>query len=100
VKTLMQSVEAAHPEQVVTNVRKVHRTGRVFLDWSQNHPSRSSATPYTLRAKGPNPTVAAPRFWDEIVPGMTQLGPDEVLARMDAHGDIFTLVANGTTQTT
>ncbi|MGC4191686.1 MAG: non-homologous end-joining DNA ligase [Thermomicrobiales bacterium] len=94
VKWLARELEAAHPERIVTNVRKVHRGGRVFLDWSQNHPSRSTATPYTLRAKGPNPTVAAPRFWDEIASGIAQLGPDEVLKRLDEHGDIFVRVVN------
>ena len=93
VRAIARELEAAHPERIVTNVRKEHRGGRVFLDWSQNHPSRSTATPYTLRAKGPTPTVAAPRFWDEIAPGIAQLGPDEVLARLERHGDIFALVA-------
>ncbi|MGC4106665.1 MAG: non-homologous end-joining DNA ligase [Thermomicrobiales bacterium] len=95
VKALGRVLETAHPDRIVTNVRKEHRGGRIFLDWSQNHPSRSTATPYTLRAKGPNPTVAAPRFWDEIAPGIVQLGPDEVRRRLDEHGDIFALVATG-----
>lgn len=95
VKSLVQDIERDHPDRVVTNVRKEHRGGRVFLDWSQNHPARSTATPYTLRAKGPDPTVAAPRFWDEIAPGIAQLGPQEVLGRMAEHGDIFARVAVG-----
>lgn len=99
VKTVVQEVEREHPDRVVTNVRKEHRGGRVFLDWSQNHPARSTATPYTLRAKSSSPTVAAPRFWDEIAPGIAQLGPVDVLARLEEHGDIFALVANGTTAT-
>ncbi|MGN6484023.1 MAG: non-homologous end-joining DNA ligase [Thermomicrobiales bacterium] len=95
VKHVVQGLERDHSDRVVANVRKEHRGGKVFLDWSQNHPARSTATPYTLRAKGPIPTVAAPRFWDEIGPGLVQLGPDEVLRRLDEHGDIFTLVADG-----
>jgi bifunctional non-homologous end joining protein LigD len=95
VRAMGQELAAAHPERILTNVRKEYRGGRVFLDWSQNHPSRSTATPYTLRAKGPFPTVAAPRFWDEITPGIAQLGPDEVLARLEEHGDIFVRVAGG-----
>jgi len=94
VQALAKELEAAHPERIVTNVRKEHRGGKVFLDWSQNHPARSTATPYTLRAKGPVPTVAAPRFWDEIAPGLVQLRPDEVLDRLDEHGDIFAQGAN------
>ena len=33
--------------------------------------------------------AAAPRWWDEIVPGLTQLTPDEVVARYAAKGDPF-----------
>jgi len=64
----------------------------VFIDWSQNHSARSTATPYTLRGKA-SPTVAAPRTWDEIEPGLRQLGPDEVLTRLERDGNL--LVAAG-----
>jgi bifunctional non-homologous end joining protein LigD len=59
-----------------------------MIDWSQNHPARSTATPYTLRG-GPCPTVAAPRDWDEITTGLTQLGPDDVLQRLDRDGHLM-----------
>ncbi|HYI25569.1 MAG TPA: hypothetical protein VD767_09185, partial [Thermomicrobiales bacterium] len=67
---------------------KQERGGRVFLDWSQNHPARSTVTPYSLRGKA-SPTVAAPRHWDEISPGLTQLSPDDVLERIARDGDIL-----------
>lgn len=77
-----------YPDRVVAVQDKDQREGRVMLDWSQNHPARSTATPYTLRGKA-TPTVAAPRRWDEIGPGLTQLSPDEVLARLDELGDLL-----------
>ncbi len=74
---------------IVARAAKEDRVGRVFLDWSQNHPAKSTITPYSLRAKGPRPTVAAPRTWEEIRPGLAQLGPDQVLARLQRDGDLL-----------
>ena len=52
---------------------------------SQNHPARSTVTPFSLRGKA-RPAVAAPRQWGEIGPGLAQLGPDEVGARLEELG--------------
>nr|WP_246169216.1 hypothetical protein [Actinotalea subterranea] len=45
-------------------------------------------TPYSLRGRE-RPAVAAPRHWDEVGPGMTQLAPDEVLRRLEEDGDLL-----------
>ncbi len=87
VRRIAGELAAAHPDTLVATVGKAHRVGRVFIDWSQNHPARSTATPYTLRAKGEEPTAAAPRDWDEIGPGLAQLGPAEVVAGLRTEGD-------------
>lgn len=79
---------AAHPDALVAVVGKEHRVGRVFLDWSQNSAARSTATPYTMRGRA-RPLVAAPREWEELEPGIAQLGPDEVLARLERDGDLM-----------
>jgi bifunctional non-homologous end joining protein LigD len=92
VRDLARELATAHPERIIATASKEERAGKVFIDWSQNHPARSTATPYTLRGKAA-PTVAAPRDWDEIAPGLTQLGPDEVLSRLERDGDL--LVAAG-----
>ena len=89
-RDVAREMAEAHPERIVAVQDKEQRVGKVMLDWSQNHPARSTATPYTLRGK-PSPTVAAPRRWDEIGPGLTQLGPDEVVARLDELGDLFSV---------
>lgn len=85
---IARELAATHPEQVVATSGKAERVGKVMIDWSQNHAAKSTATPYTLRG-GPAPTVAAPRSWDEIGDGLAQIGPDEVLARLAAHGDLL-----------
>jgi bifunctional non-homologous end joining protein LigD len=79
---------AAHPTLVVAVMRKELRGGKVLIDWSQNHPAKTTITPYSLRGR-PVPHVAAPRWWDEIGPGLAQLGPTEVADRLDRDGDPF-----------
>lgn len=77
-----------YPERIVAVQDTEARVGKVMFDWSQNHPARSTATPFTLRGK-PSPTVAAPRMWDEIAPGLAQIGPDAVVARMQEMGEMM-----------
>lgn len=87
-RELAQRVAAAHPDLVVAVMRKNLRGGRVLIDWSQNHPAKTTITPYSLRGRE-RPTVAAPRWWDEIGPDLAQLTPAQVLDRLDADGDPF-----------
>ncbi|MEN1974593.1 non-homologous end-joining DNA ligase [Cellulomonas olei] len=87
-RDLAHELAAAHPDLVVAVMRKEVRGGRVLLDWSQNHPAKTTITPYSLRGRE-RPSVAAPRWWDEIGPDLTQLTPDEVLRRLEADGDPF-----------
>lgn len=89
VKKIARELAAKYPDRIVAVIGKAERAGKVMIDWSQNHPARSTATPYTLRGK-PSPTVAAPRTWEEITDGLTQLSPDQVLARLQADGDLLT----------
>jgi len=94
VQRIARELADRHPGEIVAVIGKAERAGKVMIDWSQNHPARSTATPYTLRGK-PAPTVAAPRSWEEIGPGLRQLGPDEVVARLKADGDPLTSVGLG-----
>ena len=78
----------AHGDLVLANMKRSLRPGKVLLDWSQNHPAKTTVTPYSLRAKD-SPRVAAPRRWDEIGEGMQQLGPDDVVRRLAEDGDLL-----------
>src|SRR5699024_7050393 len=65
------------------------RSGKVFLDWSQNHSAKTTVAPYSLRGRT-EPWVAAPRTWEELGDGgLTQLHWDEVLKRLDSDGDLL-----------
>ncbi|RLK49139.1 ATP-dependent DNA ligase [Microbacterium telephonicum] len=86
-KELARLLEADHPDLVVSQMAKAVRAGRVFLDWSQNNGSKTTIAPYSLRGR-PEPTVAAPRTWDELDdPHLAHLRFDEVLARLAAGID-------------
>ena len=88
-RDLAHELAAAHPERLVAVMRKELRRGKVLLDWSQNHPAKTTITPYSLRGRE-RPTVAAPRTWDELAdPALRQLGPDEVVERLGTLGDLL-----------
>ncbi|GAA3627793.1 ATP-dependent DNA ligase [Microbacterium awajiense] len=86
-RELARAIEADHPDLVVSQMAKAERTGRVFIDWSQNNGAKTTIAPYSLRGR-PHPTVAAPRTWDELDdPDLDHLLLGEVLARVEAMGD-------------
>lgn len=85
-RELARSLEGMRPELVVSDMKKVLREGRVLLDWSQNNASKTTIAPYSLRGRA-HPTVATPRTWDELEPGLRQLEFDEVLERLRTTGD-------------
>ena len=88
-RRVAQQLEKAMPKQVTATMTKSVRTGKVFLDWSQNSAAKTTIAPYSLRGRE-HPTVAAPRTWDEIDdPKLRHLGFDEVLDRLDEYGDLL-----------
>ncbi|WP_040159415.1 ATP-dependent DNA ligase [Nigerium massiliense] len=83
---LARSLESLRPDLVVSDMKKELRGGKVLLDWSQNNGNKTTISPYSLRGRE-RPTVAAPRRWDEIEPGLTQLDFHEALRRLESLGD-------------
>lgn len=82
-RELARSIEADHPDLVVSQMAKAARPGKVFIDWSQNNGSKTTIAPYSLRGRA-EPTVAAPRTWAELDdPGLRHLLFTEVLERTD-----------------
>ncbi|MCP2257638.1 bifunctional non-homologous end joining protein LigD [Streptoalloteichus tenebrarius] len=80
------------PRQVVATMAKQARHGKVFIDWSQNNPKKTTVAPYSLRAR-PRPTVSTPVTWEEVAacarPEDLVFTAPEVLDRVDEHGDLF-----------
>ncbi|WP_019814667.1 non-homologous end-joining DNA ligase [Saccharomonospora saliphila] len=91
-KDLAERLEREHPEIVVSRMAKRLRPGKVFIDWSQNNTKKTTVAPYSLRAR-PTPTVSTPVTWDEVgacrKPDDLVFHADDVLARVDDHGDLF-----------
>jgi bifunctional non-homologous end joining protein LigD len=94
-KELAEELQAEKPKQVTATMTKSKRSGKIFLDWSQNAGSKTTLSPYSLRGLE-RPTVATPVTWDEVEEGaedplaLEQFRYDEVLARVAEHGDLFT----------
>lgn len=88
-------MEKKFPERVTSVMRKDLRGGKVFIDWSQNDPHKTTVCVYSLRAR-PHPTVATPVTWVELdearkhgSPGALSFEAWEVLVRADEKGDLF-----------
>jgi bifunctional non-homologous end joining protein LigD len=81
--------------QVVSKMSKEVRKGKVFVDWSQNHPRKTTVAVYSMRARE-RPTVSTPVSWDEVercakkeAPELLVFEASEVLKRVEKHGDLF-----------
>jgi bifunctional non-homologous end joining protein LigD len=96
---IAQLLERRDPKLVVSDMKKSLRTGKVFVDWSQNDEHKTTVSVYSLRARE-RPTVSTPISWDEVE-AVTRSGDpedltftsDDVLARVAEHGDLFAPVA-------
>jgi bifunctional non-homologous end joining protein LigD len=92
---LARALEAEHPTLVVSDMKRALRSGKVFVDWSQNSAAKTTVTPYSLRG-GPRPLVAVPRTWRELdAPGLAQLDYEQVLTRMKKRKDPLAALAAG-----
>jgi len=93
-KEVAEELQAEHPKLVTATMTKAKRSGKVFLDWSQNAGSKTTVSPYSLRGKE-KPWVATPVTWAEVEEGaedefgLGQFRFDEVLQRVEEHGDLF-----------
>ena len=94
-RVIAQELARSRPELVVSNMKKDLRTGRVLIDWSQNHVAKTTVAPYSLRARE-EPTVSTPVTWEEVErlahdgkADRLSFLPDDVLARIETMGDLF-----------
>jgi bifunctional non-homologous end joining protein LigD len=93
-KEVAEELQAQHPSLVTATMTKARRSGKVFLDWSQNAGSKTTISPYSLRGREV-PTVATPVSWAEVEAGaddplgLEQLRFEDVLERVSDLGDLF-----------
>ena len=88
-------LEKRYPERITSVMRKDLRTGKVFIDWSQNDPHKTTVCAYSLRARE-RPFVSAPMTWDELEDARKGRSAEalkfeawEVLKRAEDYGDLF-----------
>ncbi|GGW68598.1 ATP-dependent DNA ligase [Streptomyces galilaeus] len=91
-KRLAVEAERTMPRLALHRMTRSLRPGKVFVDWSQNAARKTTATPYTLRAR-PEPTVSAPVTWEEVeacaAPEELAFGAEDVVGRIREHGDLI-----------
>lgn len=89
-----------YPGDVVSNMRKELRRGKVFIDWSQNSEHKTTVCAYSLRARE-RPTVSTPVSWEEVegvASGKARaesmvFEAGEALERVERVGDLFAAAA-------
>ena len=93
-KEVAEELQGERPQLVTATMTKAKRSGKVFLDWSQNAGSKTTISPYSLRGRDV-PTVATPVSWAEVEAGaddaleLDQFRFEAVLERVQEHGDLF-----------
>ncbi|WP_405998493.1 non-homologous end-joining DNA ligase [Streptomyces sp. NBC_00829] len=88
-KSLAVEGETARPGLILHRMTRSLRTGKVFVDHSQNSAKKTTATPYTLRART-EPTVSAPLTWEEVEARQNlvfRIG--DIAPRLERYGDLL-----------
>lgn len=80
-------------ELVVHRITRALRPGKVFVDFSQNAAAKTTAAPYTLRARE-EPTVSTPVTWEEVEDGRADPGrlvfrAGDIGVRLERYGDLL-----------
>ncbi len=94
------TMQKNYPSLVTAKIGKEFRSHRVFINWAQNDPSKTTVCVYSLRAEE-KPTVSFPLSWNELETARRQKKSDrlvivhsEALARLEKHGDLFREILN------
>ena len=92
---LAQLLEQEHADMVVSDMKKQLRTGKVFVDWSQNDEHKTTVAVYSLRARE-HPTVSTPVTWEEVErtfkkkdANLLVFEAKQTVARVEKMGDLF-----------
>ena len=89
VEIVAGTLARTHRGLVTTEWSKAKRRG-VLIDANQNGEGKTIASVYSVRPH-PGAPVSTPLQWDEVRPGLDPraFGMQEVLARIERHGDLF-----------
>jgi bifunctional non-homologous end joining protein LigD len=91
------ALERENPALVTSKMRKTLRRNKILIDWSQNHPAKTTIAAYSVRAR-PQPSVSTPVTWKEVQrcvksgdPTTLEFTTTDVLVRIEKHGDLFSV---------
>ncbi|MEU6813543.1 non-homologous end-joining DNA ligase [Streptomyces sp. NPDC046860] len=91
-KALAVEAERAMPGLVLHRMTRSLRPGKVFVDWSQNAARKTTAAPYTVRARAV-PAVSTPVTWDEVErcrePAGLEFTAGDIAPRLERYGDLL-----------
>lgn len=88
-RAMATDLASQKPTQIVATMTKAKRDHKVFIDWSQNNPAKTTITPYSLRGKD-LPFAATPVTWEEVREGLSeQFLFSETIARLQEFGDLL-----------
>ncbi|MCS0634273.1 non-homologous end-joining DNA ligase [Streptomyces sp. LP05-1] len=97
-RALAVEAEAELPELVVHRMAKALRPGKVFVDHSQNSAAKTTAAPYTLRARR-EPAVSTPVTWEEVAgcgdPAQLVFLLPDIGPRLRRYGDLLAPLTAG-----
>ncbi len=92
---LAQLLEHEHPKEVLSEMSRAARAGKVFVDWSQNDEHKTTVAVYSLRARE-HPTVSTPVSWEEVERAFKKKDAEllvfqakQTVARFEKMGDLF-----------
>lgn len=72
-KNIAELMEKKWPEKYTSNIRKIKRKKKIFIDWLRNTKGSTSVAPYSLRVKE-NASVSMPIKWSEL----DKIKPNEI----------------------
>jgi bifunctional non-homologous end joining protein LigD len=94
-RAIADLMQREHKKQVVSNMRKDLRKGKVLIDWSQNDDHKTTVSVYSMRAKE-RPTISTPLLWEEVESaaakrdaGRLAFEQKDIMRRVEKHGDLF-----------
>lgn len=94
-KAVAEIMQKHYPDLVTARMSKKERTAKVFINWSQNHDSKTMICVYSLRARE-KPFVSFPFEWRELErlagtgdPERLQVTHLEAVSRAGKKGDLF-----------
>jgi len=95
-KSIAERMAREHPDRIVAEMSKSIRTGKVFIDWSQNSDFKTTVGVYSLRAKRAHPFVSMPITWEALERALKKKNheglyfkPQAALAHFKKVGDLF-----------